>query len=284
MEDIRANFEIPVKTLQELCLERYGVTVQLSTMYKVKAEAVKQILGSHDGNYSKLPQYISQIMTTDPNAYAYLSWLNYGPESPLVFKRMFISFEAQYEGFIKGCRPLIGIDGCHLKGNYNGCLLSAIALDGNQQIFPIAYAVVGEESKDNWTYFFTSLRAALTFVGREDWVFMRQNENKNMSQFAETFPRPYFEAYFWQACDAYNEFVFLKAMENMKGLDAGAYNYLMDINLDLWPRFKFDPSICCGDNTNNFTESWNATLGLDRVRPIMGLLEVIVAACRHSSL
>lgn len=74
MEDIRANFEIPVKTLQELCLERFGVTVPLSTMYKVRAEAVTQIQGSHDESYSKLPQYISQIKKADPNAYAYISW------------------------------------------------------------------------------------------------------------------------------------------------------------------------------------------------------------------
>lgn len=64
-------------------------------------------------------------------------------------------------------------------------------------------------------------------------------------------------------------------MEKMKELDADAYQYLMDINLELWCRFKFDPEVCCPDNTNNFTESWNATLGLDRVRPILSLLEGI---------
>lgn len=87
------------------------------------------------------------------------------------------------------------------------------------------------------------------------------------------FSGPFFEQYFWQVANAFNEWVFNKAMEQIRKLDAAAYHYLMDIPLQQWSRWKFDPSICSGDNTNNFTESFNATLGLDRVRPILGLLE-----------
>ncbi|KAL2937962.1 ATP synthase subunit b [Bienertia sinuspersici] len=96
---------------------------------------------------------------------------------------------------------------------------------------------------------------------------------------AAKFSGPFFEMYFWQAADAFNEFVFKKAMEKIHKLSAEAYQYLMNIDLSLWARFKFDPNVSCSDNTNNFTESWNATLGLDRVRPIMGLLEAIRRSC-----
>ena len=34
------------------------------------------------------------------------------------FKRMYVRYNAQKVGFLKGCRPIIGLDGCHLKGRF----------------------------------------------------------------------------------------------------------------------------------------------------------------------
>jgi hypothetical protein len=56
-----------------------------------------------------------------------------------------------------GCRPIIGLDGCHLKGVYGGQLLSAVGRDGNDNLFPIAMAVVEAETKDSWTWFLMEL-------------------------------------------------------------------------------------------------------------------------------
>ena len=63
------------------------------------------------------------------------------------FKRMYIKYNAQKVGFLGGCRPFIGLDGCHLKGRFSGQLLSATAKDGNDNIFPVAMAVVEQENK-----------------------------------------------------------------------------------------------------------------------------------------
>ncbi|KAL3538143.1 hypothetical protein ACH5RR_001509 [Cinchona calisaya] len=57
------------------------------------------------------------------------------------FLRLFISFKAQKDGFLKGCRPFIGFGGCYLKGPYGGTLLTVIALDGNNSLFPLAFVV-----------------------------------------------------------------------------------------------------------------------------------------------
>lgn len=37
------------------------------------------------------------------------------------------------KGFIKGCRSLLGLDGCHLKGPYDGQLLAVLAFDVNDE-------------------------------------------------------------------------------------------------------------------------------------------------------
>jgi hypothetical protein len=50
------------------------------------------------------------------------------------FERLYIRFEAQMQGFHNGCRPIIGLDGCHLKGVYGGQLLSAVGRDGKDNL------------------------------------------------------------------------------------------------------------------------------------------------------
>lgn len=52
-----------------------------------------------------------------------------------------------------GCRPIIGVDGCFLKGKQGGQLLTAITLDENNGIFPIAWEMVGAENKSSWEWF-----------------------------------------------------------------------------------------------------------------------------------
>ncbi|KAF2307870.1 hypothetical protein GH714_032792 [Hevea brasiliensis] len=46
------------------------------------------------------------------------------------------------KAFNVGSKNLICLDGCWLKGTYGGQLLSAVTIDPNDCIFPIAYAVV----------------------------------------------------------------------------------------------------------------------------------------------
>ena len=70
------------------------------------------------------------------------------------FLRIFVSFTAQQLGFLEGCRPFMGFDGCCLKGPFGGVLLTAVALDANNSIFSLAFAVVECESKDTWRWFF----------------------------------------------------------------------------------------------------------------------------------
>ncbi|KAK1311189.1 hypothetical protein QJS10_CPA08g00637 [Acorus calamus] len=60
-------------------------------------------------------------------------------------------------GCLQGCRPFIGLDGCHLKGRYKGILLSSTALDGN-------------DSGETWRWFLKGLYEAIGMV--EGLAFM----------------------------------------------------------------------------------------------------------------
>lgn len=51
--------------------------------------------------------------------------------------------------FLGGCRPFLGIDGCHLKGSLEGVLLAAISFDGNNGLFLVPIFIVEIKCKDS---------------------------------------------------------------------------------------------------------------------------------------
>lgn len=170
MEDIRANPDILVKALNHLLFERHGLNMCISTLYKMKDWVIRKIQGGYDTLYSLLPAYCEMIKVTNPNSIAHCDRrvVEGHPERPLQFRYIFISFTAQHMGLIKGCRGLIGVDGTYLKGNHKGVLLSVVGLDGNNELFLIAYGVVDDETKSTWSSFFWHLKNTLSIYERED--------------------------------------------------------------------------------------------------------------------
>ena len=76
------------------------------------------------------------------------------PNTQPKFKRMYVRYNAQsWILWGGGCRPLVGLDGCYLKGKFGGHILSATARDGNDNIFPVALGVIEQENNDSWVWF-----------------------------------------------------------------------------------------------------------------------------------
>lgn len=67
--------------------------------------------------------------------------------------RGFIFFKGVKDGWLEGCRRIIGLDGCFLKHTCRGELLTAMGRDANNQMYPIAWAVVKVENSENWSWF-----------------------------------------------------------------------------------------------------------------------------------
>ncbi|KAL2942636.1 hypothetical protein RDABS01_030986 [Bienertia sinuspersici] len=79
---------------------------------------------------------------------------------------------------------------------------------------------------------------------------------------------------------ATSPFTFRKAMERIEKENRLARIWLANLgDQSRWTRHKFDPKICSEENKSNFVESFNATLGIDRCRPVLTLLEGIRRVC-----
>ncbi|KAF6168253.1 hypothetical protein GIB67_011638 [Kingdonia uniflora] len=75
---------------------------------------------------------------------------------------MCISFKAALNGFSKGCRSILGLDGCFLKGKYGGQCLSIISLDANNGLFFIAVFICRSKCQAAWMKFLTLVQGQLT--------------------------------------------------------------------------------------------------------------------------
>jgi MULE transposase domain len=63
---------------------------------------------------------------------------------------LFVSYYACIWGFMSGCRPLLGLDGTHLKGKYLSIFLGATGIDADGALFPLAFGIVDAENHENW--------------------------------------------------------------------------------------------------------------------------------------
>ncbi|WMV38943.1 hypothetical protein MTR67_032328 [Solanum verrucosum] len=70
-----------------------------------------------------------------------------------MFQGFYICFDAMKKSFLASCRKCIGLDGCFLKEVSKGQLLVVVCKDGNNQMLPLAWAVVEVENKFTWAWF-----------------------------------------------------------------------------------------------------------------------------------
>ena len=156
--------QMDVKTMQEIVMSKYGVQIPKHTCWRARRLMKDIVDGKHEDGYKYLAHYTEEFKAKNPGSVTFISWIDEGPIKNPIFKHMLICIGPSIAAFKQFCRPFIGIDACHLKGVYRGVLLTAMALDGNNGQFPLAYAVVEKESKHEWSFFLSGLVRALDAV------------------------------------------------------------------------------------------------------------------------
>ncbi|KAI3986554.1 hypothetical protein MKX01_014092, partial [Papaver californicum] len=106
----------------------------------------------------QVPELCRQIQLANPGSMA--TWSKEGVNEQ--FAGLFIMYKASLDGFLNGCRLIIGLDGTFLKGKYAGMILAAMALDNNNGIFPLAIYFCRNECKKTWNKFLSILAPHVT--------------------------------------------------------------------------------------------------------------------------
>lgn len=175
---IKANPSWKLLNIKETVLLDMGVDVSVSKVKRAKAIVMRRIYESCKGEYAKIFRYQAEILRSNPGSTVavYLD-----PDyTELVFQRFYVCFDACKRGFLAGCRKVIGVDGCFFKGACNGELLCALGRDANNQIYPIAWAIVEKETEDSWSWFLGLLQKDLQVtLGGRGWVIISDQQKVN---------------------------------------------------------------------------------------------------------
>ncbi|KAL6339402.1 hypothetical protein AAG906_032934 [Vitis piasezkii] len=159
---VQRDHTTSIATLHQIVKDKFGYDVHYRRIWEAKRKAMLRVFGDWDESYQALPKWMNILQLTNPGTKIVWKTIPLGGISGNVrFMRVFWAFGASVEGF-KHCRPIIQIDGTFLYGKYMGKLLIATSIDGNGHVFPLAFAIVEEESQDSWSWFLIALRHHVT--------------------------------------------------------------------------------------------------------------------------
>ncbi|KAL0358465.1 UNVERIFIED_CONTAM: hypothetical protein Sangu_0695900 [Sesamum angustifolium] len=266
-------------------------------IYRARKKAMGSIEGCHAESFGRLPYYAKIVLANNERSVVTLQCdvdeSESIPHAP-VFKRFFLGLSALRDGFLEGCSPFLGFDGCHLKGPFGGVLLAAIGLDGNNGLFPVAFAIAESECKESWGFFFENLSIMLSgFSCDKPWTFMSDRQKGLVETINEIVPNAVnrrctrhiyanfrgqfagaaLKRYFWQAARSYNVAGFNFALHKIKELKPAAYDWLLKIPAEMWSRHAFDERLKNDHVTNNISESFNHWVGDLRSKPVLTLVD-----------
>ncbi|XP_052724052.1 uncharacterized protein LOC128193901 [Vigna angularis] len=117
---------------------------------RAKAYASDEVEGSFTMQYSRIYDYAYELLARNP--WSTIKVKVEENDGYPIFLRFYACFKGCKDNF-DSCRPIIGLDGAFLKGRHRGELLTAVARDANDQMMPLAYAIVEVENNETWTWF-----------------------------------------------------------------------------------------------------------------------------------
>ncbi|RYR42286.1 hypothetical protein Ahy_A08g038752 [Arachis hypogaea] len=135
---VEADPALKIKSVIAEVQSKFNYTVSYRKAWLAKQKAVEKIFGGWEASYEALPIWFEAMCHKEPSAV--------------------VQFETMpaYQG--DDLATDIRVDGTHLYGKYKGCLLVAVSQDGNNNIVPIAFAIVEGETSDAWHFFLSNLR------------------------------------------------------------------------------------------------------------------------------
>ncbi|KAA0047473.1 MuDRA-like transposase [Cucumis melo var. makuwa] len=193
----------------------YGINMSYEKAQRGRENAYERVRGSPEESYNLLRKYGEALKFTNP-------------------------------GFFNCIRPVIVMDGTFLKNKYRGQLIVAVCLDGNNQIYPLAFGVVDRETDDSIQWFLEKLEGAIGEVPNLGFV---------------TDQKTCFSKEAWRH---------LLAFPN------GSRKYLNDVGIARWSRVHC-PGRQYNMMTTNIAESMNSILKEPRDLPIASFVEHVRA-------
>ncbi|XP_056860035.1 uncharacterized protein LOC130508507 [Raphanus sativus] len=249
------------KYIVQIMRNDYGCEISDSLAWDSREYAINAVRGIPDESYGKIPKYLHMLEEANP-------------------------------GFTNVMRRVIVIDGTFLKSKFKGVLLVATALDGNSNLYPIAFGIVDSENHQSWEWFMRQLKLVvadgngLAFISDRQGSIAKAVENVYplaahgicihhlLNNVVTYFRGKGLAGLVSKASKAYRVADFKRIFGHVCNISPAIGTYLMEADVKKLARcqfigFRYDI------RTNNPAESINSALRSPREFPVIPLLDSI---------
>ena len=144
-----------------------------------KKKALELLSQDHKASYRKLFRYMHALLNSNFGYTISLEKDWFGSVEFSTFKRFFICLDRNRRRFLEKCKPLIEVNGYHLKGPYRGIFLTTVSIDANYGIYPLAMCVAKTGNNYPWQYFMYKLYDQMGYNGGE-WLYFISDKHKGV--------------------------------------------------------------------------------------------------------
>lgn len=116
-ETFRSHPHFTPMNIQDAMFLKHGVSISYKTAWKAKVRLLEKINRSYEQGYMLVSEICKQVLKKNPLSDA--RWFK--DEETTEFKGFFLAYRVSLDGWVVGCRPIFGLDGCFFKGKYGGC-------------------------------------------------------------------------------------------------------------------------------------------------------------------
>lgn len=170
IEVFRSDDKMSLTNFGKVVQRDWNMTPSRGKLASARRLDLKKVHGDEEEQYNHLWDYAQELRRSNPGSTFYLNL------DGNLFRSCYFSLDACKRGFLSACRPLICLDGCHLKTKTRGILLTVVGIDPNDCIYPISMAVVEVESKASWMWFLNTLKEDLGIENTYTWTVMTDKQ------------------------------------------------------------------------------------------------------------
>ncbi|KAL0325503.1 UNVERIFIED_CONTAM: hypothetical protein Sradi_5119600 [Sesamum radiatum] len=129
-----------VKGFRIDAIEDVRCNISINQAARAKKLAILKLQGNPSAQYALLWDYADEVKRSNPGSIAILG----------TNQNLFDRFYVLRMNFLAGCRPVICVDGCHLKGPHGGVLLAAVGIDLICYAVAYQYPIFPINGRDEW--------------------------------------------------------------------------------------------------------------------------------------
>jgi len=167
------------RELKGLIDNDHNFKATLSMCSRVRAKALHAIIGDYKGQFRKIRDYLYEVYKKNPGITIKVKTFKDGDDH--VFKFLYICPRELERGFLDGCKRVISLNACFLKGSWNGQVFVAVGRDANNQMYmyPIAWGVAQTETREVWEWFISLMQEDLEMGDITGWTLILDQQKVN---------------------------------------------------------------------------------------------------------